>query len=126
MNKLQQKVASAGFAKWVRKEHADLTKREETLNLQLRKQMLRSWELTRPKMYARLQAGGILEQTADVLQAKMWEAEKMYQEAGMARTDATEQAEREWLMLDPEDGESSQDGPDSPFQDNPQPHYSPA
>lgn len=123
MQNAREQMANATFPRWVRTEYAAMTKREETISLQLRQQMLRSWEVSRPEMYARLKKQGVLEQTADVLQSKMWEAEKVYQEAGMARTDATEQAEREWLMLDPETGP---DGPDSPFQDSPQPLSSPA
>jgi hypothetical protein len=44
-----------------------------------------------------------------VLQVKMWAAQQRYLGSGMYVTDATEQAEREWLMLDPETGEDSQE-----------------
>lgn len=100
---LQQRVASAGFKTWVETEYRALRAREETLNKELRQQMLTTWQRVRPKMYAHLKEQGILEQTADVLQVKMWVAEKAYVDSGMPRTDATEQAEQEWLLMEPEE-----------------------
>jgi hypothetical protein len=114
MKPLQQRVQEATFKKWVLREHARLKAKEETLNLELRARMLKSWELERPKMYARLKSQGIVEQTADVLQAKMWQAEEKYQAGGMPYPDSKEQAEREWLLLEPE-SEDQQEDQNSPI-----------
>ena len=62
----------------------------------------KAWRLNRPKMTSQLRDLKILDDLALVLQMAMWESEEAYSQSGMPLTDAREQAEREWLMLDPE------------------------
>lgn len=92
----------------IRRKAQEIRDREETINLSLDKQIKTAWRINRPKMWARLAKQGLVDDLALVLQTAMWEAKDQYLKAGMPPTDAREQAEREWLMLEPEDdGEES-------------------
>jgi hypothetical protein len=53
-------------------------------------------------MMARLEAQKVAVPLAHVLIDRMMNAETAYLRAGMGPTDATEQAEQDWLMLEPE------------------------
>jgi hypothetical protein len=64
--------------------------------------VIATWRRTSPQMAARLEAAGALEAAAHVLVDRMLKAERVYEAAGMPPTDAREQAEQEWLMLEPE------------------------
>jgi len=75
---------------------------EEIISLDLDKQIKKAWRILRPQMWARLQDQGIANDLALILQVAMWEAKDRYQKAGMPPTDAREQAEREFLMMEPE------------------------
>jgi hypothetical protein len=59
-------------------------------------------------MYLRLRTQGVLEAMAYVRQQKMWEQNDALVKAGMPPTDAREQAERDNLMLEPEQAEASE------------------
>lgn len=88
----------------IRRKAKEIRDREELMfSLALDKQIKRAWEVGRPEMWARLTNQGLVDDLALVLQVAMWESEKRYLKAGMPPTDAREQAEREWLMLEPED-----------------------
>ena len=58
------------------------------------------------KMVARLEKQGILDDLAFVCQERMWRAAKDNRKAGLPVTDAREQAERDHLMLEPEEPEA--------------------
>lgn len=75
---------------------------EEIISLDLDKQIKKAWRILRPQMWARLQQQGITDDLALVLQVAMWEATDRYEKAGMPPTDAREQAEREFLLMEPE------------------------
>lgn len=89
------------FRHWVRTETQKLAEQEVAPVISLRKEILRAWEVYHPEMMAELNKAGIAEQFADVCQAKMWEAQEQYQEAGMPWPDSKEQACLEWLMMYP-------------------------
>lgn len=82
-------------------------------NPDLHRQILETWRRDSPKMVARLQKQGILDDLAFVCQERMWRAAKDNRKAGLPVTDAREQAERDHLMLEPEDPEH--DEPMSPL-----------
>lgn len=72
----------------------------------LHRQILETWRRDSPKMVARLEKQGILDDLAFVCQERMWRASKENRMAGMPVTDAREQAERDHLMLEPEEQET--------------------
>ncbi|GEO42762.1 hypothetical protein SAE02_69100 [Skermanella aerolata] len=72
-------------------------------NKVLHRRILETWERSSPKMYARLKKAGTLEMTAFVSQQRMWAEQALLMKSGMPVTDATEEAEKGWLMLEPED-----------------------
>ena len=75
-------------------------------NPDLHRQILETWRRDSPKMVARLEKQGILEDLAFVCQERMWRAAKDNRKAGLPVTDAREQAERDHLMLEPEEPEA--------------------
>lgn len=93
------------FARWVRQEHQRLMDSEPTLAAPKRQQILAGWQHYRPAMLGSLKAMGVETMLADVIQSRMWEADERNRKAGMPPTDALEQAERDWLMFEPESEE---------------------
>lgn len=75
-------------------------------NPDLHQQILEAWRRDSPKMVARLEKQGILDDLAFVCQERMWRAAKDNRKAGLPVTDAREQAERDHLMLEPEEPEA--------------------
>ena len=75
-------------------------------NPDLHRQILETWRRDSPKMVARLEKHGILDDLAFVCQERMWRAAKDNRKAGLPVTDAREQAERDHLMLEPEEPEA--------------------
>ena len=75
-------------------------------NPDLHRQILETWRRDSPKMVARLEKQGILDDLAFVCQERMWRAAKDNRKAGLPVTDAREQAERDHLMLEPEELEA--------------------
>ena len=75
-------------------------------NPDLHQQILEAWRRDSPKMVARLEKQGILDDLAFVCQERMWRAAKDNRRAGLPVTDAREQAERDHLMLEPEEPEA--------------------
>ncbi len=80
----------------------EMRDREEIYSLDLHKRILKAWRILRPKMWASLKENGTAEDLALVLQVAMWDAVDRYEKAGIPPTDARELAEREWLMMEPE------------------------
>lgn len=71
-------------------------------NQPLHDRILATWKQDRPAMYQQLQADKMLEDAAFVAQQDMWAMQSDLLDAGMAVTDAREQAEAANLMLTPE------------------------
>ena len=90
------------FIQWVNREVAKLHRQGWFQGSPRETRLLARWRQVRPRMYAALQKAGIAERLATVLEAKHMEAWKEYTRAGMPPTDAEEQAEREWLITEPE------------------------
>lgn len=93
----------ATFVSWVKKEHKRLEDQGESYTIPLRQRILKGWEVNQPQMLARLNKAGVAQKLADVLQARMWQAAQEYLDSGMPLSDAREQAEREWLWMEPEE-----------------------
>jgi hypothetical protein len=70
------------------------------------KDLLAHWKTHRPKMYRRLKQMGIAKELAHVLINLHDDALQQNLNAGMPPTDAREQSEKAWLILEPEDEDS--------------------
>ena len=97
---LAERVA---FQKWVRAETLKLEAKETVLSTNLREQILKAWKAYHPQMLNDLEAMGLSVKFADLMQAKMWEAQEAYSAAGMRWPDSLEQAQREFLMMYPQE-----------------------
>lgn len=88
----------------IEKEYASLKANDAVLhNKELHRTILENWKQHSPKMWANLQAAGMTDKLAYVLQERMWVLMNALMKGGMPYTDAQEQAEREILMLEPEE-----------------------
>ena len=76
-------------------------------DLERQREMMAFWTEHRPKMVRRL-GPQALEDLAVVLTYRMHEAVDANLEAGMYATDAREQAERDWLLMEPESPEDQE------------------
>lgn len=90
----------------IKSERKQYEAEEVIHNPDLHQQILEAWRRDSPKMVARLEKQGILEDLAFVCQERMWRAAKDNRKAGLPVTDAREQAERDHLMLEPEEPEA--------------------
>ena len=90
----------------IKSERKQYEAEEVIHNPDLHQQILEVWRRDSPKMVARLEKQGILEDLAFVCQERMWRAAKDNRKAGLPVTDAREQAERDHLMLEPEGPEA--------------------
>lgn len=90
----------------IKSERKQYEAEEVIHNPDLHQQILETWRRDSPKMVARLEKQGILEDLAFVCQERMWRAAKDNRKAGLPVTDAREQAERDHLMLEPEGPEA--------------------
>lgn len=85
-------------------EYRQLSQDEQTIhNKDLHASILETWKRDSPKMFARLTKAGMADRLAYVLQQRMWTRQEELMRAGMPVTDAREVAERETLMLEPEE-----------------------
>lgn len=92
------------WADQIRSQAAALDADEEHLhNNLLHKAILSTWQRESPRMWTRLERAKLTEPLAKVLQARMWERKAVLVDGGMPMTDAREMAEREILMLEPEE-----------------------
>lgn len=99
MNQLQMALR-------IKAERKQYEAEEVIHNPDLHRQILETWRRDSPKMVARLEKQGILDDLAFVCQERMWRAAKDNRKAGLPVTDAREQAERDHLMLEPEEPEA--------------------
>jgi adenosyl cobinamide kinase/adenosyl cobinamide phosphate guanylyltransferase len=85
----------------IRKEAKEIREGDAIWSKVLHKTIVKKLEMHRPEVVE----AGMVEDLALWLQMKMWAAEKQNLAAGMYVTDAREQAERDWLDLDPPEEE---------------------
>lgn len=99
----------------IKAERKQYEEDEEVIhNRDLHSQILSTWRRCSPKMVKELEALKILDDMAFVCQERMWRTSELYRKGGMYFTDAREQAEREHLMLEPE--EIERDDSDLPLE----------
>jgi hypothetical protein len=97
------------LTKWVKDKSQELAE-EWPMGGQAERNLMSHWRLNRPQMVARLERLGILQELAHVLENLRAQTVREYLDSGMGPTDAREQADQDWLLLDPE-------APDSPEPD---------
>lgn len=93
---------ASSLAKWAKRESLKLAQ-EWPKGSQRETELLATWKLRRPKMLALLRQHGAAEALAHVLVDRAVKMEIDLMRQGMPSPDATEQAEREWLLTEPED-----------------------
>lgn len=103
-------VLDLQFLTWVRRESA-LLAQEWPPGGKLERDLLAHWAIHRPQMMARLETLKVAVPLAHVLVDRMLKATTANLQAGMGPTDATEQAERDWLMMEPESEDQPLDLP---------------
>jgi len=96
------------FRAWVKTTARKIRKTEGRGAIQQQAYMLAYWQEYRPRMWANLKKLGAhaAEDYALVLNTRMWDSAKVYERAGMPPTDARQEAEKEWLLLEPEEEET--------------------
>ncbi|MCW2275690.1 hypothetical protein GJ654_12750 [Rhodoblastus acidophilus] len=88
----------------IEKEFRALEEDEKTLhNTELHARIKKAWQMDSPRMWGRLERAGMTDKLAFVVQQRMWAEQDRLIEAGMPYTDAREIAERENLMMEPEE-----------------------
>jgi tartrate dehydratase alpha subunit/fumarate hydratase class I-like protein len=93
--------ATTSWASQIKAEYQRLAEDENHLHNQLlHKQILQDWKTASPHMVKTLELTGILDQTAFVMQARMFQEMDELIAQGMPVTDAREQAEKNHLMLE--------------------------
>lgn len=109
------------MARRIKAERLQYEEDEDVLhNKDLHKRILEVWRRDSPQMTLRLERLGILDDMAFVSQERMWRGMDDYLKSGMPITDAREQAEREHLMLEPEEPEQDDSDLPAELQDGPQ------
>ena len=101
----QKRQSNTKFKAWVVKESRRLADDVMPMGGETQRQMLESWKLYRPKMWAQLNRLGIAKELAHVLDEKCQESIRKNLAGGMYSTDAREEAEKDWLLLEPEESE---------------------
>lgn len=111
------------LAMWAKRESEKLTPIWGAPGSPKETSVLESWKVHRPKMYAALEAHKAAVPLAHVLLERAIKSTQAYLLAGMPLSDAREQAEREWLLREPEDEDISEplpsEQPPSPSRDLP-------
>jgi hypothetical protein len=86
-------------ALWARNQSEKLSA-EWPMGSLLESRVLKTWEQNRPNMMRALRRWGAAEPLAHVLVNRFVEAEKTNIKAGLPPTDAREEAEKDWLMME--------------------------
>lgn len=94
------------FVRWVREE-SDRIAEEWPMGSINERKLIEYWRTNRPKMVAGLEQHGAIEKLAHVLESRRAAAVREYIKAGMSPTDAREQAEKDWLLREPEESDSA-------------------
>lgn len=99
-----QQTASRNWAMAIRAEYDRLKAADELAGPAhpVLRHVLATWERDSPQMWGNLRRLMLTEQLAQVLLARRYARQKELIDQGMPVTDATEQADREILMLEPE------------------------
>ena len=97
--------------RWVNREVAKLAERGVVPGSPREADLLKHWRLNCPDLYRKLTQANLAVEMALVLDRKRYQAQEQYIQAGWPPTDAEEQATREWLLMDPEETQSTPPDP---------------
>lgn len=91
------------FKQSLLREHRRYLEQGWTPSKPEQERILRTWRQTSPKMVKRLTALGILKEQAEVAEIQTQREMNDLLKAGYDPASAREEAERAWMMLEPED-----------------------
>jgi hypothetical protein len=91
-----------GVALWAKSESEKLSD-EWPIGSPLESRVLRTWERNQPRMMCSLRRWKAAEPLAHVLVDRCIKSERRYLRAGLPPCDARQEAEMDWLMLEPEE-----------------------
>ena len=89
------------YKAWILKEHKAIAE-EHPMGPKDELDLMDHWAIHRPKMHKELTQMGILAETAHVLTEKAYLETMANEAARMPPTDSREQAEANWLLMEPE------------------------
>jgi hypothetical protein len=113
VNKMETQTASREWANKIRAQYRALKADEYHLhNNVMHQSILETWKRDSPVMWANLSRRMLTVPLAYVLQARMWDRKDELMQAGLPMTDARELAEKETLMLEPEEVQEPDDPED--------------
>ena len=94
-----------GFISWVNQNYEEMIRDKEVLHDKvLQKRILTTWKQKSPRMWSEiLNHPGLAERLAYVLQEKMRRERACLIAMGYSPNNAEKEAERRWLMLEPEE-----------------------
>lgn len=87
----------------IKQESQRIQDEERGIGGQKEREMIALWRQIRPRMVARLEQAGILDEFAHLLINRASEASMENQRAGMGWPDSREEANKDWLLMDPEE-----------------------
>lgn len=88
----------------IEKEYQALKAGERVLhNTELHARIKKAWQMDSPRMWGRLERAGMTDKLAFLVQQRMWAEQEALIQSGMPYTDARAIAERENLMMEPEE-----------------------
>lgn len=106
------KLITAKWANEIRAEHQQMVETGEEFGPKhpMMEHLLERWESGSPKLWRNLKRMDLVEPLAQVLLSRMYQRMTELERSGMPPTDAREQAEREILMLEPEQEQEAENG----------------
>ena len=106
------KLITAKWANEIRAEHQQMVESGEEFGPRhpMMEHLLARWESSSPKLWLNLKRMNLVQPLAQVLLHRMYQRMTDLERAGMPPTDAREQAEREILMLEPEQEQEQENG----------------
>ena len=93
-------MADQETLRWINQEQQQMRKEGWTPDSRKVTWLIGQWRNLTPETHKRLRREGRLRKTAEVCLFKVDQTETELLKSGMPRTDAREQAEREWLLLE--------------------------
>lgn len=107
-----QKLITAKWANEIRAEHQQMVESGEEFGPRhpMMEHLLARWENGSQRLWLNLKRMNLVQPLAQVLLHRMYQRMTELERSGMPPTDAREQAEREILMLEPEQEQEAENG----------------
>jgi hypothetical protein len=101
---------TAQVARWAKTESQKLQETHR-MGSPLETEVIETWKRVRPRMVRDLEKHQAVKPLAHVLVDRMLKAWTANEKAGLPPTDAREEAEKDWLLLEPEEDEIASNEP---------------